>query len=53
MTIDVMGLDYDQGALFEFIGRFIKLIFVVTDYLPACRGEDVCISNARDEAEHA
>ena len=52
MTIDVSGSDYDKGALFEFTGSFIQLIFVVTNYLPACRNEEVSTNDGRD-VEHA
>ena len=52
ITIDLTGSDHDEGALFEFTGSFIQLIFVVTDHLPARRDEEVSINDGHD-VEHA
>ena len=51
-TIDLMGSDHDEGALLEFTGGLIQLIFVVTDHLPARRDEEVSTNDGRD-VEHA
>ena len=48
ITIDLRDSDHDKGALFEFTGSFIRLIFVVTDYLPARRDEEVSLNDGRD-----
>ena len=45
ITIDLTGLDHDEGVLFEFTGSFIQLIFVVAD-------EEVSINDGHD-VEHA
>ena len=52
ITIDLTGSDHDEGALFEFTGSFIQLIFVVTDHLPARCDAEVSINDGRD-VEHA